>query len=334
MMRFSPVTTTNSQALSSAIRAAGSTRHASRVALSALLALILLASATEAQQVSTGLTRKTIQVGDRFGVVIQFDVPPGGELLIPDTLDVAGDLENAARKRLQIDTLQSGVHHYLITYPLTAWRPGTDTLPPISATLRAGGAETTLRVALPIVTVSSVLPADTTNIQPKAARDVWGANRVWWPIILAALLALALIGLLIWWWRRRRRRRLEAPVVAIPVVSPREWALRELDRVAAARLIERGDLRHFYIELSEVLRRYLGLLDQSWSTDLTTNELSNRLMTRRVAPGLLFTLLDRADLVKFARHRPPLEQGRRDLEAARTWVESFEHPALALPEAA
>lgn len=305
-----------------------------RGVLSSLLALMLIASSTAAQQVRTGLTRSTIQVGDRFGVVVQFDVPAGGELLIADTLDVAGDLENAARKRVQIDTLQSGALQYRITYPLTAWRPGADTLQPISATVRAAGTESTVRVTLPVITVTSVLPADTTNIQAKPPRDVWGANRLWWPLILAAVLALVAIALLIWWWRRRRRRRLETPVVPAPMISPREWALRELDRVTAARLIERGDLRHFYIELSDVLRKYLALLDHSWSTDLTTNELSNRLMSRRAAPGILFTLLDRADLVKFARHRPPVEQGRRDLEAARAWVESFEHPALALPEAA
>jgi hypothetical protein len=298
-----------------------------------LLFLVMVSSA-EAQQARTGLTRKTIQVGDRFGVAVEFEVPAGGELLIPDTLDVSGDVENAARKRVQIDTTQSGSLHYLVTYPITVWRPGTDTLPPITATIRANGTERSLRVDLPVVIVTSVLPADTSNLEPKPPRDVWGANRLWWPIILAAALGVALIALLIWWWRRRRRQTTVEPVVTMPAVTPREWALRELERLTAARLIERGEVRLFYIELSEILRKYLALLDNAWSTDLTTNELSDRLIASKVTPGLLFTLIDRADLVKFARHRPPLEQGKRDLEAARAWVDYFEPPALALPEAA
>jgi hypothetical protein len=294
----------------------------------------MAATGLHAQTVQVGLSPRTIHVGDVFNASLQVTLPAGTLLFVPDTLDVTGDVENAARKRVHVDTLQSGNLHYLITYPLTAWRPGTDTLPPIVATLRSASGETTLNVRMPIVTVESVLPADTANIEPKPPRDVWGANRLWWPFVVAALLALLLIGLLIWWWRRRRQRKEEEPAPVPIVIQPREWALRELDRIAAARLIERGDLRHFYIELSEVLRKYLALLDHNWGTDLTTNELSSRLIVMKIAPGALFGLLDRADLVKFARQRPPSDQARKDLESARAWVQAFDKPMPALPEAA
>jgi hypothetical protein len=299
---------------------------------------VLTASGVHAQTVHVGLSPRTIHVGDVFNASMQITVPAGTVLFVPDTLDVTGDVENAARKRVRVDTLQSGDLHYLVSYPLTAWRPGTDTLPPITATLiatlRGPKSESSITVRMPIITVSSVLPADTANIQPKDPRDVWGANRLWWPFVVAALLALLLIGLLIWWWRRRRQRKAEEPIPLPVVIHPREWALRELDRIAAARLIERGDLRFYYIELSEVLRKFLGMLDSAWGTDLTTNELSDRFIALRVSPGALFGMLDRADLVKFARQRPPSEQARKDLETARSWVQTFEKPAPALSEAA
>src|SRR5688572_19741614 len=161
-------------------------------------ATFLLTGLTAASAQQAALTRDSVRVGDPFGVAVQFDVPAGGELLIPDTIDVFGDLENSAAKRVRIDTLAGGALRYLITYPLSAWKPGEHTLPHITAIVRVNQDDQTFDVTLPTVTVISVLPADTTNIEAKPPRDVWGASRLWWPIILALLAALAIIGLAIW----------------------------------------------------------------------------------------------------------------------------------------
>jgi hypothetical protein len=150
------------------------------------------------------LTRDTVYVGDIVGVAIEVRVPAGTVVNTADTLELSGDLENAAPRRVRVDSLQDGGIRYLITYPITAWRPGNYPLPNLSAVLQGTVAQT-LEVTPPTLTVVSVLPADTSNIQPKPPRDVWGANRLWWPLLLLALLLLALLAALIWWWRRRKR---------------------------------------------------------------------------------------------------------------------------------
>ena len=310
-------------------------RSHTRIAVTVTMALALgLRAPVTAQDVRVALTTDSARVGDLVGVAVQIDLPPTTILILPDTLELAQDLENAARKQVRVDSLANGSLRYLITYPITAWRPGTFQLASIAATLTERGAQRTLDVQMPALNILSVLPPDTTNIEAKPPRDVWGASRIWWPIILIALLVLAAAAALYWWWRRRKRRAAELPAApAVPAVLPREWILRELERVERSGTIERGDFRRYYIELSDVLRRYVAMIDGYWGADLTTGELDRALARAGADGSTLISLLNRADLVKFARHDVGANQARSDLSTARQWAGSFEKP-VALAEAA
>ncbi|MGH7466741.1 MAG: DUF4381 family protein [Longimicrobiales bacterium] len=295
---------------------------------------LLMGAPMAAQQVQVGLTADTIRVGDIVGVAVQVSAPAGAELIVPDTLDLSGDLENAARRRVRLDSLADGTLHYVVTFPITAWRPGTHALPTLQLSLRTAGQQQPITVTLPELDVLSVLPADTAGVEARPPRDVWGASRLWWPIVLLAVLAAITLGALFWWWRQRRRSATESPVEApLPVIPPREWALQELARIGQAGWLERNEYRRFYIELSVTLRRYVAMLDGAWSTDLTTPELSARVRLIGADPKELEAILQRSDLVKFARQDPGRERPRADLTAARVWVETFEKP-FAFAEAA
>ena len=94
------------------------------------------------------------------------------------------DVEQAGRYTVRVDS--SGPSRVAtIAYPLAAWRPGDYQLPPLPIRMIGAGTDTVLAVDLPSFEVSSVLPADTAGIEPKPAKDVLGANRLWWPILLA-----------------------------------------------------------------------------------------------------------------------------------------------------
>ncbi len=295
-----------------------------RLAFAALL--VLCAQAAPAQQVRSALTRDSANVGDIIGVAVEVMVPFGWELTTPDTLPISGDVENAAHRRVRIDTLQNGGYRYLITYPIAAWRPGSYPLPKLTAALSANGQQRSIEITTPTLTVASVLPADTANIQAKPPRDVWGASRLWWPLVLLALLLVAVIAALIWWWRRRRKHVQEEPIVIAPPISPKEWVLQEIDRIVAARYLDRADFRGFYIDLTGVMRTYVSRLDSAWSTDLTTTELAGHIGASGAPVAALFGVLNRADLVKFARHRPISSEAHADIEALRKWVDTFEKP--------
>jgi hypothetical protein len=285
-----------------------------------LVLLLTSVSSAGAQSITTGVLPDTTRVGDPMRVVLRIDrLPAGTEVMLPDSLTPGPDMENAGRVRITRDSLPDGLTRVTASYPIIVWRPGQTQLDSLSAVLRSADGDRALHVGMPPVNVVSVLPADTTNIQAKPPKDVWGADRIWWPWLLAAALLIALAAL-IWWWYRRRQRHVEAP--ALVLIDPREQALLELARIRESGVIERGELKQFYISLSDVLRGFAAALESDWTTDLTTEELAPRL--KRIAETApLLALLRSADTVKFARRRASAEEAGRDLDTAESWIGSF-----------
>jgi hypothetical protein len=288
------------------------------------LIAISAATAAQAQTVSTGISRDTVRVGDPVRVVVRVDgVPANTEVLLPDSLAAVDDVENAGRVRVRRDTIAGGSSRITAAYPVLIWRPGETTLPELPMIVRSEGRERTLQVKLPVVNVVPVLPADTTNIEAKPPKDVWGPNRLWWPWLIAAALVLAILAAL-WWWYSRRRKT-DVVVTAVPLVDPRERAVQELRRIRALKLVDQQEFKQHYILLSEVLRNFAAANEKEWSTDLTTEELAPRIKLRSDAAPLI-RLLRNADTVKFAKRIPPATEARTDLDKAEEWVTSFNRP--------
>lgn len=285
--------------------------------------LMLLASTVGAfgQQPRAAVVPEAITVGDVFHAAVRLELAEGARIAAPDSLDLVADVEHAGRREVRIDTA-GGVRRATITYPLAAWRPGAYELPPVPIRIMDAQRDTMLSVQLPAFEVSSVLPADTAGIEPKPAKDVLGANRLWWPILLALLIA-ALIATALYIWWKRRRRGVEEPLVFTPAVPPLDAALAQLAALRREGLIERGEFRVFYERLTETLRHYAAAIEPRWSVDLTTSELATRL---RADAGMqdaleLTRILGEADMVKFARAVTTRDNAARDLDAARAWVE-------------
>ena len=288
----------------------------------ALLALGLVGAAVPgyAQRVATGISRDTIRVGDAFRAVVRIAVAPGTGVLMPDTLPAVEDIENAGNVRLRRDSTSEGVS-VVAAYPLTAWRPGPLALPALAVIVQEGTAERTLSIDLPDIAVLSVLPADTTGIEPKPLKDVLGGSRIWWPWLLAALLLLLALALAYWWYRRRKGAG-QPPMEALPMIMPRARALEELERIRKLGLIERQEFKQFYTLVSEVVRQYMASAERAWSTDLTTDELAHR--TRQAGDAAAaISVLRSSDHVKFARGVATAADARSDLEKAHDWISSF-----------
>jgi hypothetical protein len=134
-------------------------------------------------------------------------------------------------------------------------------------------------------------------------------------IMLIAAGATAVIAL---------NRRTPAGVRKLLRLSPAERALQELDHLAGSSLLTDGKVKEFYSELSEILRRYLGLRFRVTALEMTTSELCAALRE----PLKIFdyslpklpALLQTADLVKFAKLEPQAETGMESIDAAREMV--------------
>lgn len=294
--------------------------------LAAALAASFLPALVHGQSVSSAVVPQTIHVGDVFHAAVRVELPAGVEAVFPDTLALPdGDIEAAGRVRVTTDTI-GGTRVVTAAYPLTAWRSGDEiVLPAVSFSVGEGPAQRVMSASFPAFTLASVLPADTSGIEPKPAKDVLGASRIWWPWLLAGMVALILAAVLFYLWRRRRARTLvQEPVV--PGVSPREAALALLQQARAERLVERGMLKPFYGAITVAVRGYLEAVDPEMGADLTTTELARHVRARGAPPVLLqlLQLLGQADLVKFAKARRTPAEAYSDWDAAHGWVERYD----------
>ena len=143
-----------------------------------------------------------------------------------------------------------------------------------------------------------------------------------WVVVAIGLLALVLCALGgVWLWRRRTRTP-EPP----PLPEPIDYAA-EFARIAASGLLERGEFKTYYSLLSENLRRFLEESVAIEAMEQTTSELANALRGAEVEGAIRQQIIDylgAADLVKFARFHPALDEARRAPDAGLAILRAIE----------
>ncbi len=144
----------------------------------------------------------------------------------------------------------------------------------------------------------------------------------WRPYALAALAVLVLAGLGGGLFLYRRR---PSPAVAPPAPDAYQLAVEALGRLRAEGLIERGQCEVYHVRLSAIVRDYLEDGLRLKAPEMTTEEFlsaaagDSQLSTAQ--QDRLAEFLSQADLVKFARHRPGLEESEAAYQAARRFLE-------------
>ena len=143
-------------------------------------------------------------------------------------------------------------------------------------------------------------PTDIRDIKPleSIAKD-------WRPLALGVLVAVLVIALGIFLYRKRRRKKLTESSLQMEHLSPQETALRELELLKAKGLLERGLIREYYFQLSEIFRRYLGARLKFPALDWTTEEIEHFLarsssLNMGISQKICF-ILEHSDLVKYAK---------------------------------
>jgi hypothetical protein len=277
--------------------------------------------------------RTAVTVGDPVILTFRVVHPPGFTIVSFDPgrgLDAVTLLDQVEGPPHPLPT---GQVEELRTIRVAAYEVGHKEIPAITVTWRDASGTEGSAVTKPIaIEVASVLkegqtePADIKNPVRMLERSIWP-----WVGLAAALLAVLLWYL---WWRRRRKAPVEEATV--PVAPPRpahEIAYEELERLLSSGLLDRGAVKEFYIELAEIVRRYLGRRFGIDTFDRTTYEILEALRAARIpvrATGMTGEFLAACDLVKFAKYRPEPEESRRAVEAAYRLVDETK-PAEATP---
>jgi hypothetical protein len=173
------------------------------------------------------------------------------------------------------------------------------------------------------VQVTSLLPEDLSNLTiADIAPPLELPRTPWrWAWLSAAGLGLvaALAWLLLWCEHRRRRRATEA--ARIPA---HDIAYLELQRLVAENLVEKGEIKRFYLKISGILRRYIENRFCLHAPERTTEEFLAELGAGNALDGrhrtLLCTFLTHCDLVKFAEHQPSTAEIQRTFDSCKAFI--------------
>jgi hypothetical protein len=260
-------------------------------------------------KLSASIEKSAAMVGDRLWLTLMYDLPQGTHF--PDDSAIQGIeklavVERTARKgeikiRFLVDQLESF------------------NIGPISLTyLDKNGNERTIKAGPVAITVLSNLGKKPEEATLKPIQDIIPTTSIWMPYLPWAAVAGMLLSVVIGWlWRLRKHRPSE--ITAAMVDPPHVRAEKAIDQLMAGKLFEKGDVKTFYFNFSEIIRRYMASIRPFPAAEMTIEEIVPHARTNAHDQQIL-PLLRQADLVKFADAVPTLDRKAQDVQAARAYI--------------
>ena len=259
----------------------------------------------------------TVLIGQPFNLFIKVNAPKGVRFEFPAGPDTTAQ-DGMRPIELRGEKLVTMLGDTAVAlYHLVAWDIGVQPLrfPDVRVTFE--GQERRPPLGGASVFVKSVLPADTLLRVPKSARPLIVLPVFDW-LLWLALLAAAIAAALAWWaWRRYRNR-------PKPPVDPYAHAQQEFARIEQRHLLEDGRFDEYYAAMVDVPREYLAARIPGVRRSDTSSELLRTMQPRDGVERELPRLLERGDLVKFARTRVSLDEAREAGLALRAIVDHVE----------
>jgi low affinity Fe/Cu permease len=141
-----------------------------------------------------------------------------------------------------------------------------------------------------------------------------------WPWLLGIVLLILIAYILKKYvFTKKEALKIEKPKVIIPADI---IALKELITLEKAKIWQEGKIKEYHSSLSEIVRRYTEERFQFIALELTTDEIIDELKSKLNQEQIqnLKTLLQRADLAKFAKSKPIESENTESMVLAKNFV--------------
>ncbi|MFV5690659.1 hypothetical protein ACM55K_01395 [Flavobacterium sp. LT1R49] len=257
------------------------------------------------KQVVTSIDTIKNKIGAEFKLSIKTTVDTASKVIFPKLKNV-GALE--VIQSYPIDTIKTDGRYELIKkYGLTQFDSGRYAIPSIKIFIDSKPFMTdSLLVEVANVKVDT-LKQKMFDIKGIAAAD----NSIgdWWKYLLIIALIVG-IGVLIYWYiKKRQEKKLHEEIYKTPI----EKATGLLDTLEKKELWQKGEVKAYYSELTDIARNYIEEAIEIPAMESTTSELILGLKAASVKKKMTLSqeiienlerVLKQADLVKFAKSKP------------------------------
>lgn len=245
------------------------------------------------------------------------------EWQIPDSF---GKLEVVEKGK--IDTTKQGD---LVTYKqrllITGFDSGMFTVPPIVfPVIPNNGTAYTIQTD-PFPLLVQTVAVDTTK-PFKPIKGIMLIKNTWLDYLLYIIGAIVFIVLLvtvILYFIRNKKTKPPVVVPQGPVETLQEKTLRLLNELDQKQLWQKGAIKEYYIELTDILRNYIEVRFRTPALELTTDEIldsARRHKEMAKHTEMLGKILYTADLAKFAKAQPLPQEHIDTMEYAKRFIEA------------
>lgn len=295
-------------------------RHKNRIAYIAIFLLIATASVAYAKDgisIRAFVNKKTITIGDRITYNLEITASRGTQVQMPA-------FNNGFIGDLEIKDFSSKMKEHLFgrktlhnRYAITAYSVGKKEIPQIDIKYKPKGAKdwSLEKTEAIIITVQSVLPKEI----PVDIRDIKGPAyffEINWFLLGGIALLFIVLALSYISYRKIKERK--------PVRLPHETALEELEAIRAG-LIRGGDLKEYYVGVSDCIRRYIERVFKLKAPEMTSEEFLHSLRDSAALSiphkDLLKGFMNACDMVKFAKYMPTSTETENVYTTAKNFIE-------------
>jgi hypothetical protein len=290
--------------------------------------------AAQDARISNDVDTTLVTVGARISMTVMVEHAVGARVMWPDSLDLT-PFELIEAQAIP-STTEGGRARSSAILTMAAFELGELEIPSFDVQVLGPGeaAETlsTDRFGIEVVSVGADESGDIRGIRGPLGIPVGVVTVSLWLLLLLFVLA-AVYGL----YRRSQRSGEGDTQESGPPPRPaHEVALEAIAGIEASPMLERGQVKEYHIDVSEVLRTYVEARFRVPSLEMTTREVVRGL--RAVGAEGQFIdgfrrFLDQCDMVKFAKVRPTIEASREVLTLGRDLV-TGSVPAPAVEEGA
>ena len=136
------------------------------------------------------------------------------------------------------------------------------------------------------------------------------------PLVYSALAMLILGAAAVFFIIRYRDNKPIIKIIKIePKLPPHQAAMKKIEEIKADKQVRREDPKLYYTELTEVLRTYIKDRFGFNALEMTSSEIIEHLLEVKDQQSIsdLKTLFMTADLVKFAKHAPMMNENDMNL---------------------
>lgn len=266
------------------------------------------------------IDHQKVSIGDVIELTVEVTYPEEAVVRMPASEVDLGPFELRHHEILAPVQRPDGLLVAKAIYSLSVFQTGELEIPSIqvSYTLPKTKTEGQTRTEPVKVLVETLLTDQESDIRDIKAPLLIPAN--WLPLFMAALLGGLAVAAAFYLWRRRKRKRaLQQQEGITSKRPPDELALEALEQLRRSNLLNRGEIKQYHVEASEIIRRYLEgrfLID---ALEMTSGEILESLSIQTLEKEKLQvceSFLSRCDLVKFAKLQPVRARSERSLDLA------------------